>query len=110
MQKRGLSQEGLKLIACITMLVDHIGAVFFPFTAWFRIIGRIAFPIYCFMLAEGVYHTKNPRKYGLRLLIGALLSEALYDCTFYGGFNWHYQNVMLALLIGFIMGLCIKHT
>ena len=60
MQKRGFSQESLKLIACLTMLVDHIGALLMPQYMWMRAIGRLSFPIYCFMLAEGVHYTKNP--------------------------------------------------
>jgi len=119
MLKRNLSQEGLKLIACITMLLDHIGAVlvlacFHQATGvakgvWLelydvlRAIGRLAFPIYCFLLVEGVFYTKNPRRYGLRLLTGALLSEIPYDLAFYGGMNWQSQNVMITLLLGFVM-------
>lgn len=66
MKKSGLSQETLKIIACVTMLIDHVGATvvesqFFvtPFDGIYylyfamRIIGRVAFPIYCFLLAEG---------------------------------------------------------
>ena len=87
MKKSGLSQETLKIIACVTMLIDHVGATvvesqFFvtPFDGIYylyfamRIIGRVAFPIYCFLLAEGAHYTHNPRKYALRLFIGALLS------------------------------------
>ena len=58
--KSGISQEGLKLMACVTMLIDHIGAIFFPYISWFRIIGRISFPIYCFLLAEGIHYTRSP--------------------------------------------------
>ena len=47
-KKKGLSQEILKLIACVTMLIDHAGAVLFPQYISLRVIGRIAFPIYCF--------------------------------------------------------------
>ena len=72
-KKQGLSQEGLKLIACVTMLIDHIGAAFVPWM-WLRMVGRIAFPIYCFLLAEGAFYTRNPRRYGARLAVGALLA------------------------------------
>ena len=119
MQKKGLSQEGLKLIACITMLLDHIGAV--VVMAWFenssgankgllldlyemlRVIGRLAFPIYCFLLVEGSVHTCNPKRYGLRLLIAAVLSEIPYDLAIYGGISWQNQSVMVTLLLGFLM-------
>ena len=59
--RKFLSQEWLKVIACFTMLADHIGAVFFPRLYWLRIVGRLAFPIYCFLLAEGAAHTGNPK-------------------------------------------------
>ena len=53
------SNNVLKIIACITMLLDHMGFILFPEYPIFRIIGRIAFPIFAFLLAEGCYYTKN---------------------------------------------------
>lgn len=102
MKRKIFSQEGLKLLACVTMLLDHIGAVFVPGYA-LRIIGRIAFPIYCFLLVEGVAQTRNEKKYGLRLLLGALLAEIPFDLLFYGGLTMAHQSVMLTLLLGFGM-------
>lgn len=99
MPKKGLSQEMLKCIACVTMLVDHIGAVFVPGYA-LRLLGRVSFPIFCFLLVEGARHTRDPKRYALRLGIGALLSEIPYDLLFRGGIDWRYQNVMVTLLIG----------
>lgn len=119
MQKRGLSQEGLKLIACITMLLDHIGAVIvmdcfenaaganksalLDLYEMLRMVGRLAFPIYCFLLVEGSTYTRNSKRYGMRLLIVALLSEIPYDLALYGEINWQRQNVMVTLLLGFLM-------
>lgn len=100
--KKGISQEGLKLIACGCMLLDHIGAAVFPSTL-LRIIGRLAFPIYCFLLAEGVFRTANPKRYALRLCIGALLSELPFDLLFFGELTWQHQNVMFTLLTAFVM-------
>ena len=108
MKIQPLSQEGLKLIACVTMLLDHMGAVLFPEQLWLRIIGRIAFPIYCFLLAEGAHYTKNPIRYGLRLLIGLLLAEIPFDLV-HGGLSFHQQNVMFTLLLGFLAILSVKH-
>ena len=101
-KKSGLSQEGLKIIACATMLIDHIGAAFVPWM-WLRVVGRIAFPIYCFLLAEGAAHTRNPRKYGLRLGIGALLSELPFELLFFGTISLSHSSVMVTLLLGFLV-------
>ena len=109
MEKKGLSQEALKSIACITMLLDHIGATMVRgYTL--RIIGRIAFPIFCFLMAEGAYHTKNPRKYCLRLMIGMLLSELPFDLAFRLKPTWEYQCVMVTLLLGFVVVEIIQNT
>lgn len=109
MEKKGISQEGLKLIACVTMLLDHIGAAFVSGYG-LRIVGRIAFPIYCFLLAEGVAHTRSPLRYGLRLGIGAVLSELPFDLLFFGGVTLAHQNVMLTLLLGFAMAQWMQHS
>lgn len=114
MNKKIFSQEGLKILACVTMLLDHIGAVFVPSVANYSvyyalwIIGRLAFPIYCFLLAEGVAHTKNPVKYGLRLLMGVFLAEIPFDLAFSGRWDWGSQSVMVTLLLGFGMALIMN--
>ena len=108
-RKFGISQEGLKLIACMTMLIDHIGAVFFPHTPWLRIIGRVSFPIYCFLLAEGIHYTRSPMKYGLRLLLVAVIAELPYDLLFYKQFTWSHNSVMVTLLLGFGAGFTWKY-
>ena len=110
LQKKGLSQEILKLIACVAMLIDHTGAVLFPQYISLRVIGRIAFPVYCFLLAEGVFYTKSPKKYGIRLGVGALLSELPFDLALFGGITLQYQSVMITLLLGFAMSICMKRV
>ncbi len=102
MDKR-LSQEWLKAIACMSMLIDHIGYSLFPQILLFRLIGRLAFPIYCFLLAEGCCLTRSPHRYGRRLAVGAVLSELPFDILFFGGLTLSHQNVMLTLLLGFLM-------
>ena len=104
MKKRGvLCQEWLKGIACLTMLIDHT-AVVFGLPMWLRVIGRLAFPIYCFLISEGVAHTRNAGKYFLRLGIMAVISEPIYDFVLYGNRNiWLHQNVLWLLLLGAVM-------
>lgn len=102
--RKGISQEGLKAIACVTMLIDHIGATLVPLMG-LRVIGRLSFPIYCFLLAEGIAHTKNPKKYALRLGIGALLAEIPFDLLFFGKLTLAHQSVMITLLLGFLMAM-----
>ena len=101
--RQGLTQEGLKCLACVSMLLDHIGLLFFPQTVWLRAIGRLAFPIYCFLLVEGFEKTRDRRQYAIRLLLGAVIAELPYDLALYGCVYWQRQNVMLTLLLGFGM-------
>ena len=119
MKKKVLSQEALKLIACVTMFIDHFGHAIVPYLPvpymvnlyyLCRIIGRLAFPIYCFLLVEGMEHTHSPLKYILRLGLGILLAELPFDILFEGGFTWAYQSVMVTLTLGAVMLLCMKKT
>lgn len=108
--KRPLSQEGLKLFACITMLVDHYGAILAPWELSYRVIGRLSFPVFCFLLAEGAHRTKSPGKYALRLLIAAVISELPFDYAFFGKVFWYHQNVMFTLLLGLMAILAVEKT
>ena len=82
-----MSSFALKMIAIITMLIDHITAVLVPSDSWFylvgRLIGRLAFPIFAFLLVEGFFHTRSVKKYLIRLGIFALISEIPFDLAFY---------------------------
>ena len=99
--KKGLNSFQLKCIAIVTMLIDHIGAIIFPTQMGFRIIGRFSFPIFCFLLVEGFHHTKDVKKYMIRLGIFALISEIPYDLAFRNVFlEFERQNVFFTLLLG----------
>ncbi len=74
-----LSGNMLKVIAAVCMAIDHIGMLFFPKIAIFRIIGRVAFPIFAYMIAEGCRYTKNKLKYfGLIFFPAAICQSAYY--------------------------------
>jgi hypothetical protein len=98
----GLNGLVLKLIALTTMIIDHYGAIFQPSEMTFRMIGRLAFPIYCFLLVEGFIHTSNIKKYAFRLLAFALISEIPFDYAFYRGIHWGHQNIFFTLFIGLL--------
>ena len=92
----------LKLLAMLAMTADHIGAVFFPEIPLLRWIGRLAMPVLCFFIGEGIRHTRSPRRYLLRLTGFALLSELPFDLAFYGGIEWGHQNVYFTLTLGLL--------
>ena len=109
-QKKGMSGSTLKLIAIITMFIDHFGAVLLEnsshqvlyFTC--RFIGRIAFPIFCFLLVEGFFKTRNRRKYIGRMLLAALASEVPFDLMLSGkAAFWETQNTVFTLVIGLLV-------
>ncbi len=137
---KSLTGYHLKLIALITMLVDHVAAVViwrvyvasFSITAtmqlsesigdkvivwvagnqelvytiyeWMRYIGRMAFPIYCFLLVEGFLHTRSVAKYAIRLFVFALISEIPFDLAITGQWtSMEYSNVFFTLGLGLLL-------
>ena len=133
-ERNGLNGSTLKMIAIITMLIDHIGAavigrmlilqgvngldtsdntavmnwlsgnanLYWTYTIM-RMIGRIAFPIFCFLLVQGFLHTHDVRKYAIRLGLFALISEIPFDLAFKSKWmEWGYQNVFFTLFIGLL--------
>lgn len=80
--KTNLDTDLLKLIAIVSMLIDHIGGAFFPEVGIFRWIGRLAFPIFCYCLTVGLLYTRSIKKYLLRLGIFALVSQPFYILAF----------------------------
>ncbi len=131
--KRGIPGSTLKIIAITAMLIDHIGATILERimmqNGYFyqmnlsdkkaalivvadmilRLIGRIGFPIFCFLLIEGFTYTKNVWKYAFRLLLFCFISEIPFDLAFNGSVSYMgYQNVFFTLFLGLCTLICIR--
>ena len=125
----GIPGSVLKIIAIISMLIDHTAATVIRYLReqafyagstdlqrlygqWYYImrrIGRLAFPIFCFLLVEGFLHTRNVRKYALRLFLFALISEFPFDYSLhYNQSMFAKQNVYFTLLIGLLVIWCVR--
>lgn len=113
-RKNRLTGTELKIIACVSMLIDHVGAIILePFQSSngigiayviCRILGRISFPLFCLLLSEGAAHTSSIRKYEMRILLFALLSEVPYDAAMSGNLiDPEAQNVFFSLFIGLVI-------
>lgn len=88
--------DSLKLIAMLTMLIDHIGAIFFPETAVLRIIGRLSFPLFAWGIATGYQRTLSLNKYMGRLFLAGVISQLPYMFLF----QVSELNIMFTLLWG----------
>ena len=125
----GLSGSALKYIAMASMLADHIGAVLLEQIIYYRgslewipmvmtsqwgdavfllyrvlrCVGRIAFPIYCFLLVEGFLHTRDWRKYWLRMAVFALVSEIPFRLAVWNTWSGRSSSVYVELAIGLLV-------
>lgn len=87
----------IKLLGIITMTIDHIGSVIFPNVLILRIIGRIAFPLFAWCILLGYYRTSNIKKYIIRLLLVAVISQPIYCLLF--NYPFYKLNVIFTLLL-----------
>lgn len=95
-----MSSFVLKIIAIITMFIDHIGYAIFGNFSFFNYIGRVSFPIFAFQISEGYIHTKNLKKYSLRLFIFALISQIPFMLFYKLVSNSFELNIFFTLLLG----------
>lgn len=130
-KRKGLTGAALKWAAVVTMFIDH--ATDMVYITWLlpvrnaariypiftlreravytllRGVGRLAFPVYCFLLVEGFLHTRDVRKYLGRMLLFGLLSELPFDYALFGYYTRDYQNVYFTLFLGLLGIWCISY-
>ena len=121
----------IKLIACLTMLVDHAGKMLFPQYPVMREIGRLAFPLFAYGIAVGAVYTQNPARYLSRVVLLAIVCQPLYALglahenprmyavsffehpfgamsSFYMN-SWQKPSILFALSLGLLLILCLRH-
>ena len=106
MVNKGLSGNQLKLIALVTMTIDHIGLTLFPQVLWWRLVGRLAFPIYAFLVAEGCLHTRSMPKYLRSMGLMALLCQVVY----FVAMGSLYQCILVTFSLSIALCMVVKKT
>lgn len=114
----GSSQRGqwevtsffLHLLAMVCMLCDHLWATVIPGNDWLTCVGRLAFPVFAFLIVEGYFHTGNLKKYVKRLLVCALLSEIPFNLVMGSRIMYPlHQNVLWTFLLGILL-ICMNEN
>lgn len=106
-----LPREIFKLLAMAFMLLDHLGASFYPEAAWMRCAGRLAFPMFAFGAAEGFSHTHSRIRYLLVMVLFAILSEVPYDLLWtFRPFSPELQNVLFTFSIALLAMILIERV
>lgn len=102
--KWDISSAGLHILAMGFMLCDHLWAMLFPAAEWLTCVGRLAFPMFAFLIAEGFAHTRDLRRYLLRMLAWALLTEIPFNLMYGGSVIYPvHQNVLWTFLLSLLL-------
>ncbi len=100
-----MTRNQIKLLACLTMTVDHVGVVLFPQLFTLRLIGRTAMPLFAFFIGEGCFYTKDRKKYFLRLFVLALICQAvnIAESFITGSGNGFYLNILFTFSFSILL-------
>ena len=98
-RKFGLTNNQLKIIAMVSMVLDHVGLLFFSDMIIFRVLGRIAFPIFAYMIAEGCRYTKNRAKY-LGIIAGMGI---VFQIVYFVAMQSLYQGILITFSLSIIV-------
>jgi len=99
-RKFGINAFALKIIAAAAMLIDHVAYVFLDGNFAMRSVGRLAFPIFAFFIAEGYIYTRDVKRYAIRLFAFSLVAQVPYYLAF--GDKFYQPNVIFTLFLGLV--------
>ena len=106
-----MSVFDLKLVAIATMVVDHVGAFFFPGVGWLRVVGRLSFPLFAWLVANGARHTGDMGGYLRRLFVFAVVAQAPFVLTKrLVEVNFWELNVLFSLALGLMAVLVVRRN
>ena len=109
-KRKFFSGNQLKIIAAIAMVIDHIGSYLFPQMMLLRIIGRLAYPIFAFMIAEGFEHSKNRRRYMMRMVAMAVLLQLVYGIVMKSLYQCIFVTFSLSIALCMVADNAMKRT
>lgn len=102
--KYGITSAGLHILAMVFMLCDHLWAKVIPGNDWLTCVGRMAFPLFAFMVAEGYFRTKNVWRYLQRHFLLAIISEIPFNLMYTSTVLYPFhQNVVWTLIFGLLL-------
>ena len=103
--ENGFTGNQLKVIAMVSMTLDHIGLTLFPKVWLLRLLGRLALPIYAYMIAEGCYHTRDRKRYFLRIAVLAAICQVVY----FVAMGSLYMNILVTFSLSILLIYAIEN-
>ena len=101
-----MNRNALKIIACLTMFIDHMGFLLFPHALWLRCIGRLSMPLFAFFIAEGCRYTSTKLRYFLQIFLLGVACQSVYiiEQALFGDVRSFYLNILLTFSFSILIG------